>query len=72
VQAITDDFSWLREFQGESSDSGPDDHFGSQMLGVQEGFGKVGSYLSYWSSLFMVPSDILACSRISSTLSWSW
>nr|TKW35330.1 hypothetical protein SEVIR_2G364500v2 [Setaria viridis] len=40
AQAITDDFSWLREFQGESSDLGPYDLFGSQMLGVQEGFEK--------------------------------
>ncbi|KAF8669270.1 hypothetical protein HU200_051604 [Digitaria exilis] len=35
-----DDFSWLREFQGESLDSRPDDLFGSQMLGVQQGFEK--------------------------------
>ncbi|CAD6217595.1 unnamed protein product [Miscanthus lutarioriparius] len=40
AQTMTDDFSWLREFQGESSDSGPDDLFGSQMLGVQQGFEK--------------------------------
>jgi hypothetical protein len=38
---MTNDFSWLREFQGESSDSGPDDLFGSQTLGVQQGFEKV-------------------------------
>ncbi|CAN6211999.1 unnamed protein product [Urochloa humidicola] len=40
AQIVTDDFSWLREFQGESSDSGPDDLIGSQMLGVQQGFEK--------------------------------
>ena len=38
---MADDFSWLREFQGEASDSGPDDLFGSQMLGMQQGFEKV-------------------------------
>ncbi|OEL27100.1 hypothetical protein BAE44_0011878 [Dichanthelium oligosanthes] len=40
AQTITDDFSWLREFQMDSSDSGPDDLFGSQMLGVQQCFQK--------------------------------
>ncbi|CAL5072126.1 unnamed protein product [Urochloa decumbens] len=40
AQIVADDFSWLREFQGESSDSGPDDLIGSQMLGVQQGFEK--------------------------------
>nr|CAB3458340.1 unnamed protein product [Digitaria exilis] len=40
AQTITDDFSWLREFQGESLDSRPDDLFGSQMLGEQRGFEK--------------------------------
>ncbi|KAL6656775.1 hypothetical protein ACP70R_004555 [Stipagrostis hirtigluma subsp. patula] len=40
VQPLADDFSWLREFQGESSDSKAGDLFGSQMLGVQQGFEK--------------------------------
>ena len=50
---MADDFSWLREFQGEASDSGPDDLFGSQMLGVQQGFEKVVDLLhgNIWITL---------------------
>ncbi|CAN6219249.1 unnamed protein product [Urochloa humidicola] len=40
AQTVTDDFSWLQEFQGESLDSGPDDFSGSEMIGVQQGFEK--------------------------------
>lgn len=40
VQPLTDDFSWLREFQGESLDSGAADLLESQMLGVQRGLEK--------------------------------
>ncbi|RLM85901.1 uncharacterized protein C2845_PM04G26610 [Panicum miliaceum] len=37
---ITNDFSWLREFQGESLDSGADDLFEAQMLGLKQRFEK--------------------------------
>ncbi|XP_062190511.1 uncharacterized protein LOC133893499 [Phragmites australis] len=40
VQPLTDDFSWLQESQGESSDFGAGDLFQSQMPGVQQGFEK--------------------------------
>ncbi|TVU38413.1 hypothetical protein EJB05_11781 [Eragrostis curvula] len=40
AQPLTDDFSWLREFQGESLDSGAGDLFESQTLDLQQGSGK--------------------------------
>lgn len=51
VQPLTDDFSWLREFQGESLDSGAADLLESQMLGVQRGLEKVlGLFVIHWKN----------------------
>lgn len=41
MQPLSDDFSWLREFQSESSDSRTADISESQIFGAQRGYEKV-------------------------------